>query len=69
MKPWHAGLAGPLLVMALGIVLAAWVDGRLADGQREQREQRLASTTETCWTRCWSACAPMNSACAGPVAP
>ncbi|MEO3714495.1 CHASE domain-containing protein [Roseateles flavus] len=47
MKPWHAGLAGPLLVMALGIVLATWVDRRLADQQRAQREQRLASTTET----------------------
>ncbi len=47
MKSWHAGPAGPLLVLALGSLLAAWVGQRLAQNQRTQLDQRLAGVTET----------------------
>jgi len=47
MKSWNAGLAGPLLVMALGLVLAAWVEQRLTAGEQAQLEQRAAGATET----------------------
>ena len=46
MKPWHAGLAGPLLVLALGGLLASWVDQRLTQRERAQLDERLASVTE-----------------------
>ncbi len=47
MKPWHAGLAGPLLVVALGAVLAAGVGQRLSQAQQTQLEQRLVAATDT----------------------
>ncbi|MGM9515576.1 CHASE domain-containing protein [Roseateles sp. DB2] len=46
MKRWHAGLAGPLLLLALGGLAAAWVQQRLAQAQQAQIEQRFESAAE-----------------------
>src|SRR5574343_1418430 len=47
MKPWHAGLAGPLLVVAIGGVGAVWVDQRMQAAQQAQLAERLDRATET----------------------
>ncbi|MBB2487029.1 response regulator [Mitsuaria sp. WAJ17] len=46
MKRWHAGLAGPLLLLALGALVAAWVQYRLAQNQRAYVAQRFDAATE-----------------------
>ncbi|HLO94737.1 MAG TPA: CHASE domain-containing protein, partial [Burkholderiaceae bacterium] len=46
MKRWHAGLAGPVLLLAVGGLAAAWVQQRLTQNRQAQIEQRFEAATE-----------------------